>query len=145
MLIFCPQRNSVEPYAREVVTLHRQGLFPSLLPDGADLTTALAIGAEWFGEEHPVLQSLKLGVVIHHGALPAPYRREVERLLRTNVMKVTVASPTLAQGLNLSASAVLFHGVRRGRSVIRGSQFSNVIGRAGRAFVDTEGLVLYPV
>jgi len=40
---------------------------------------------------------------------------------------------------------VLFHGVRRGRSVIRVSQFSNVIGRAGRAFVDTEGLVLYPV
>lgn len=145
VLIFCPQRNSVEPYAREVVRLHRQGLFPSLLPDGADLSTALAVGAEWFGEGHPVLRSLELGVVIHHGALPAPYRREVERLLRTNVIQVTVASPTLAQGLNLSASTVLFHGVRRGRLVIPGSEFRNVIGRAGRAFVDTEGLVLYPV
>ncbi|KAK0340194.1 hypothetical protein LTR94_031529, partial [Friedmanniomyces endolithicus] len=31
---------------------------------------------------------------------------EVERLLRENVLKVTISSPTLAQGLNLSATAV---------------------------------------
>lgn len=55
-----------------------------------------------------------------------------------------MASPTLAQGLNLSASVVLFHGIRRGKPLLTGSEFSNVIGRAGRAFVDTEGLVLCP-
>ncbi|MEI2775375.1 MAG: DEAD/DEAH box helicase [Tetrasphaera sp.] len=145
VLIFCPQRNSVEPYAREVIRLHRQGLIESVLADHVDIADALAVGAEWFGDDHPILQCLSLGVAIHHGALPGPFRREVERLLHEGAIRVTVASPTLAQGLNLSASVVLFHGLRRGQTPLTGAEFSNVIGRAGRAFVDTEGLVLYPV
>ena len=144
VLIFCPQRNSVEPYAREILKLHRQGFIGSVLPSEVDLDEALAIGAEWFGTDHPILGCLKLGVAIHHGALPGPFRREVERLLHRGDIQVTVASPTLAQGLNLSASVVLFHGLHRGQVLLTGSEFANVIGRAGRAFVDTEGLVLYP-
>ncbi|WP_235871182.1 DEAD/DEAH box helicase [Rhodococcus spongiicola] len=145
VLIFCPQRNSVEPYAREILKLRRQGLLDAVLPSGVDLDGALNIGAEWFGVDHPILECLRLGVAIHHGALPGPFRREVERLLDGGIIKVTVASPTLAQGLNLSASVVLFHGLRRGRTLLSGAEFANVIGRAGRAFVDTEGLVLYPL
>ncbi|MDH6194057.1 superfamily II DNA/RNA helicase [Mycobacterium frederiksbergense] len=144
VLIFCPQRNSVEPYAKKILDLRQQGFIDTVLPPGVDLQQALTIGAEWFGEDHPILRCLKLGVAIHHGALPGPFRREVERLLRTGELKVTVASPTLAQGLNLSASAVLFHGLTRAGELMSGSEFANVIGRAGRAFVDTEGLVLYP-
>lgn len=145
VLVFCPQRNSVEPYAREIIRLHDQGLVSSVLPRDVDLTEALAVGAEWFGADHPILRCLELGVAIHHGALPGPFRREIERLLQQGGLNVTIASPTLAQGLNLSASAVLFHGLRRGRDPLKGSEFANVIGRAGRAFVDTEGLVLYPI
>lgn len=145
VLVFCPQRNSVEPYAREIIRLHEQGLIGSVQPAEVDLTDALAVGAEWFGADHAILRCLRLGVAIHHGALPGPFRREVERLLQQGSLKVTIASPTLAQGLNLSASAVLFHGLRRGRDLLTGAEFANVIGRAGRAFVDTEGLVLYPV
>lgn len=144
VLIFCPQRRSVEPFAKEILKLHKQGYLESALPVGVDLDEVLAIGAEWFGVGHPILECLSLGVAIHHGALPGPYRREVEGLLRTGELKVTVASPTLAQGLNLSASAVLFQGLTRVRELLTGSEFANVIGRAGRAFVDTEGLVLYP-
>jgi hypothetical protein len=145
VLVFCPQRNSVEPYARAIIKLHDQGLVSSVLPPDVDLTDALAVGAEWFGADHPILRCLQLGVAIHHGALPGPFRREIERLLQLGSLKVTIASPTLAQGLNLSASAVLFHGLRRGRDLLKGAEFANVIGRAGRAFVDTEGLVLYPI
>jgi superfamily II DNA/RNA helicase len=144
-LVFCPQRNSVMPYAKKIIDLHTRNLIPSVLPPDIDLSEALAVGTEWFGANDPILQCLKLGVAIHHGALPGPFRREVERLLQKGKLKVTIASPTLAQGLNLSASAVLFHGLRRGRDLLKGSEFANVIGRAGRAFVDTEGLVLYPI
>jgi hypothetical protein len=145
VLVFCPLRKSVEPYAREIVDLHARGLVTSLLPPDVDLSDALAVGAEWFGADHPILKCLELGVAIHHGALPGPFRREIERLLQCGILKVTIASPTLAQGLNLSASAVLFHGLHRGQDLIKSSEFANVIGRAGRAFVDTEGLVLYPI
>lgn len=146
VLIFCPLRRSVEPFAEAIVDLHTRGLLPSVLDTDEDVLAApLTIGAEWFDEDHPILACLKLGVAVHHGALPTPYRREVERLLRQGVLKITVSSPTLAQGLNLSATALVFHSLHRNRQLIEISEFRNVIGRAGRAFVDLEGLVLFPM
>ena len=109
------------------------------------LDTALAVGAEWLGAGHPILECLKLGVAIHHGALPTAFRKEVEGLLRQGALNVTVSSPTLAQGLNLSATTLLFHGLTRNGTQIDISEFRNVVGRAGRAYVDVEGLVLLPM
>ena len=146
VLIFCPLRNSVEPFAKEIVKLHRQGLLPSLFDaEPGTLDNALTIGAEWFAPNHPLLSCLELGIAVHHGALPTPYRREVERLLREGILKVTISSPTLAQGLNLTASALIFHELNRGRETIDISEFRNVVGRAGRAFIDVGGQVLYPM
>ena len=82
---------------------------------------------------------------MHHGALPTAYRKEIERLLRDNVLKVTISSPTLSQGLNLSATAVVMHSLHRFGERIDISEFKNVIGRAGRAYVDVEGIVLFPM
>lgn len=145
-LIFCPLRKSVQPFADAIVTLHRQGGLKSLFEgDESVLSTALAIGAEWLGADHALLKCLKLGVAIHHGALPTPYRKEIERLLREGILPVTISSPTLAQGLNLSASAVIFHGLERNRKDLTSSEFRNIVGRAGRAYVDVEGLVLCPM
>jgi superfamily II DNA/RNA helicase len=110
VLIFCPERRSVEPFADTIVDLHARGALRSLLvADPAVLNTAVALGEEWLGPDSAILKCLRLGVALHHGALPTAYRKEVENLLRDNVLKVTVSSPTLAQGLNLSATAVIMH------------------------------------
>ena len=146
VLIFCPQRRSVEPFARSIVELHKRGSLKSVLAgDESKLAIALAIGREWLGPNSDVLKCLKLGVAVHHGALPTPYRKEVERLLRENVLRLTISSPTLAQGLNLSATTLLFHSLSRSRGTIDISEFRNVVGRAGRAYVDVEGLALFPM
>lgn len=146
VLVFCPLRKSVEPFAAVIVDLHERGALRSLLTvDQASLNTALALGQEWLGRNNPILKCLTLGVALHHGALPAAYRKEIERLLRDGVLKVTISSPTLAQGLNLSATAVIMHSLHRNGEMIEISEFKNVIGRAGRAYVDVEGVVLYPM
>lgn len=146
VLIFCPQRRSVEPFAKAIVDLAARGSIASVLEhDPAVLANAIAIGTEWLGVDSPVLACLRLGVAIHHGALPTPYRKEVERLLREGVLRVTISSPTLAQGLNLSATTLIFHGLMRAAEPIDIAEFRNVVGRAGRAYVDVEGLVLMPM
>mgnify|MGYP003600506919 CR=1 FL=1 len=146
VLIFCPQRSSVEPYADVIIDLHEREALRSLLEvEPAILNTAIALGEEWLGAESSILKCLRLGVALHHGALPTAYRKEVERLLRDGVLKVTISSPTLAQGLNLSATAVVMHSLYRAGELIDISEFKNVIGRAGRAYVDIEGMVLYPM
>jgi hypothetical protein len=129
-----------------IVDLHERGALRSLLEaDPATLNTAIALGEEWLGPNSAILKCLRIGVALHHGALPTAYRKEVERLLRDNVLKVTVSSPTLAQGLNLSATAVVMHSLYRNGKRIEISEFKNVIGRAGRAYIDVEGIVLYPM
>lgn len=146
VLIYCPERRSVEPFAKVIVDLHSRGaLAPLLTVDPATLQTAIALGQEWLGPDSDILKCLRLGVALHHGALPTAYRKEVERLLRDGVLKVTISSPTLAQGLNLSATAVVMHSLYRHGEKIKVSEFKNVIGRAGRAYIDVEGLVLYPI
>lgn len=146
VLIFCPERRSVEPFADVIVDLHKRGALRSLLDaDPAVLDTAIALGEEWLGPDSSILKCLRLGVALHHGALPTAYRKEVERLLRDSVLKVTISSPTLAQGLNLSATAVVMHSLHRNREMIEVSEFKNVIGRAGRAYVDVEGIVIFPM
>ncbi|GAA3128293.1 hypothetical protein GCM10020255_001170 [Rhodococcus baikonurensis] len=97
VLVFCPQRNGVGPYADHILKLHQQGFIDTILPAGVDLADARAVGTEWFGADHPILKCLELGVAIHHAALPGPFRQEVERLLHDGIIKVTIASPTLAQ------------------------------------------------
>jgi superfamily II DNA/RNA helicase len=146
VLIYCPERRSVEPFAEVIVDLQERGALRSLLTvDPAVLQTALTLGEEWLGVDSPVLRCLRFGVALHHGALPTAYRKEVERLLRDGILKVTISSPTLAQGLNLSATAVVMHSLYRHGEKIKISEFKNVIGRAGRAYVDVEGLVLFPI
>jgi superfamily II DNA/RNA helicase len=146
VLVYCPQKRSVEPAAERIVDLNKRGALPSVLKaDPALLSTALAIGTEWLGANHPILKCLKLGVAIHHGALPTPFRKELERLLREGVLSITVSSPTLAQGLNLAATAIVFSSLHRSGEIIPTYEFKNVVGRAGRAFIDSEGLVLFPI
>lgn len=146
VLIFCPIRKSVEPFAKAIADLASRDMLSSVLQhDESMLDNAIAIGAEWLGADSAVLKCLRLGVAVHHGALPTQYRKEVERLLREGVLRVTVSSPTLAQGLNLTATTVVFHGLSRSGEDIDVAEFRNVVGRAGRAYVDGEGLVLLPM
>lgn len=146
VLIYCPQKTSVNAFAKTIIDLNRRGALQSVLavPE-SKIELAKILGSEWLGEEHPILECLNIGVAVHHGGLPTPFRKEMEKLLREGILKITVSSPTLAQGLNLAATAVIVHSLYRSGELIDVSEFKNVIGRAGRAFVDTHGLVLHPV
>ena len=144
-LIFVTQANWVEGFAERALDLVRRGHLTSLLDDVGAIKEAETIGREWLGEDHPAVACLKIGLAVHHGGLPSPFLREVERLLFTGVILVTAASPTLAQGLNLNAAALLVPYLVRSGKPISSEEFANVAGRAGRAFVDTEGLILHVI
>ena len=142
-LIFSTQANWVEGYGRRVVDLCKRGYLESLLDDEAAIARALEVGQEWLGDAHPAVACLKMGVAIHHGRLPGPFLRELETLLSEGILKVIIASPTLSQGLNLNAAVLLVPALYRSGALITGEEFANVAGRAGRAFVDVEGLIAH--
>jgi replicative superfamily II helicase len=69
------------------------------------LAVAKAIGREWLGDGHPAVRALEVGVGTHHGA-PRPFLNAVEELLDERRLSVVVASPTLAQGIDLACSVL---------------------------------------
>lgn len=142
-LIFVTQANWVEGFAKRAIELTDRGYLPSLLDDVNAIKEAQTIGREWLGPAHPAVACLGIGIAVHHGKLPSPFLREIERLLASGAIKVTAASPTLAQGLNLNAAVLLAPYLVRKGQAISGEEFANVAGRAGRAFVDTEGLIVH--
>nr|HEX4319148.1 DEAD/DEAH box helicase [Kofleriaceae bacterium] len=151
VLIYSPQRSQVEPLVRAFSVAARQDYLAGIKPPTDDhISIALAIGREWLGNDHDAIKGLKVGVGSHHGALPRPFLAAIESLLDKKRLRIVVASPTLAQGIDLSCSVLLFRSLTRYDSqaekhvAISPAEFANVAGRAGRAFVDLDGLVVLP-
>jgi len=100
-------------------------------------------------EELPVnaieLKAAQHGVICHSNRLPTQVRMATERLMRSMPPKIIIASSTLAQGVNIGISSVIVATPYQGRHSIDHRDFWNICGRAGRAFVDGEGKILFTI
>jgi hypothetical protein len=149
VLVYSPQRSQIEPIASEFRKVADQGYLTHIRPPSPEhLLIAQAIGREWLGEDHAAMKALKVGVGTHHGALPRPFLSAIEELLDKRRLSVVVASPTLAQGVDLACSVLIFRSIQRyekgGWRAMRLAEFANVVGRVGRAFVDIDGITVMP-
>ena len=149
VLVYSPQRNQVETLAREFRRMSDQGYLRNVkIPEPQDMSLAKAIGREWLGDGHTAVRALEVGVGTHHGALPRPFLNAIEELLDHRKLSIVVASPTLAQGIDLACSVLIFRSLQRYEGdewvPISAAEFSNVVGRAGRAFVDLDGIAVLP-
>ncbi len=145
VLIYCVLRASVEKLGKLILKSIRHKVLLPLREASHRIRVAMTVGNEWLGKDHPAVRCLEYGIALHHGGLPRPFLNEVEALLRSNECPLTIASPTLAQGLNIAASVLLVPSIWRNKEIIPAAEFANVSGRAGRAFVDLEGMILHVV
>jgi hypothetical protein len=149
ILVYFPQRNQVEPLAAEFRKMSDQGYLSNVkIPGAEQMAVANAIGREWLGEGHAAVRALQIGVGTHHAALPRPFLNVIEELLDARRLSIVVASPTLAQGIDLACSVLIFRALRRYEDGQWGpislAEFANVVGRAGRAYVDLDGIAVLP-
>jgi len=84
------------------------------------------------------------GVSFHHAGLTYTQRKIIERYFRRGVIKVIVATPTLAAGVNLPARRVIIHSHVRyepglGSVPIKTMEYKQMCGRAGRPGYDEIG------
>ena len=89
------------------------------------------------------------GVAYHHAGLNYSHRELIENAFRENVLKVIVATPTLAAGVNLPARYVIIDNIRRyemkygyGYVPIPVLEYKQMIGRAGRPKYDKLGYAI---
>ena len=97
-----------------------------------------------FGKTLSIL--VRQGIGIHHAGMLPKYRRLVERLSQTGLLKVICGTDTLGVGINVPIRTVLITGLAKydgTRSrILKSREFHQIAGRAGRAGYDTEGTVI---
>lgn len=98
--------------------------------------------------ENKIFELAEYGILCHYGKLSTEVRNLLEKIMREEKVRVIVSTSTLGQGVNIGISTVIFADVfmnHQSGSKIDSKDFWNIAGRAGRAFVDIEGKILFGI
>ena len=157
-LVFVAQKRSVEPFGRRLMKAIRirdtvakrdhGGTFALPVSEqGRELLAECIDSArETMGDDAQIIEFLEAGFVVHHGGLPQRLRVKIEDLVRSQGVRLIVATTTLAQGVNFPIRTVLVHSLHHGyRQPLSPLDFWNICGRAGRGMKENEGQVLFAV
>jgi hypothetical protein len=87
-----------------------------------------------------LIDLLKRGIGIHHAGMNRKYRQTVEMLFRKGFLRVVIATGTLALGINMPCSTVVFSG---DSVFLTALNFRQAAGRAGRRGFDLLGNVVF--
>lgn len=144
VLIFAGQARWVPSMAKAVLLAIGQGAPTHPWPE-TEWKIFEAVCKEELGDNAFELATARLGVICHSNSLPPQVRISVEKLIAKYPPKIIVATTTLGQGVNIGISSVIIATPSIGQQQISKRDFWNICGRAGRAFVDGEGKVLYAI
>ena len=138
-LVFCGSKKSTETLAK---TLGSSGLYHSSTLQNVPTAIINTIG-------NPVLRGVvQQGVAFHHAALATQDREIIEQLFSNGVVKVLLCTTTLMLGMNLPAHLVVVKGTNQWKGSSSGytplprSTVLQMIGRAGRPGLDTQGVAV---
>lgn len=144
--IFCGRKDTASGLAERAVEVYERGFNlppPATASDANEIKRLTHLAAEHFGMDSTVAKAAALGVFVHHGTTPQGLRLSIEHAMQSELIKLVICTSTLAQGVNLPIRYLIVSGVNQGAERIKTRDFQNLIGRAGRAGMHTEGLVLF--
>ncbi len=144
--VFCGKKRSAATMCQTAVELFRRGLpfpAPGVYSDGAEVAAITALAAHHLGENSSYAKAAQLGIFAHHGSIPHGLKVCIEHAMKDRLINFVVCTSTLAQGVNLPIRYLIVTGVQQGRNEILVRDFHNLIGRAGRAGMHTEGSVIF--
>ena len=95
------------------------------------------------GKDSSASISSQYGIFSHHGNVPHGIRLAVEYAMRENLIHFVVCTSTLAQGVNLPIRYLIVTSIYQAGDRIKVRDFHNLIGRAGRSGMHTEGSILF--
>lgn len=145
VLIFAAQAQWVPSMARAVILALADADTDYTWPE-TEWKLFEAVCKEELGAECLELQAARLGIICHSNRLPPQVRIAMEKLMAALAPRVIVATTTLGQGVNIGISTVIVAQTLIGQNTwITKRDFWNICGRAGRAFVDGEGKVLFVI
>jgi hypothetical protein len=144
VLIFAGQARWVPSMTRAVLVALGPGTPVHPWPE-TEWRLLEAVCKEELGDGSFELAAARAGVICHSNKLPPQVRISIEKLMAKCPPRIIVATTTLGQGVNIGISSVIVATTSIGQTKISKRDFWNICGRAGRAFVDGEGKILFAI
>ena len=144
--LFCGRKSTAASVCEKAVDIIERGApvaLPSDFSDAQEVERLRHLHVENLGADAPASQSAAHGIFSHHGNTPHGIRLAVEHAMRDDLVRFVVCTSTLAQGVNLPIRYLIVTSVYQGMERIKVRDFHNLIGRAGRAGMHTEGSILF--
>lgn len=144
--VFCGRKSTAASVCEKAVDIIERGApvaLPSDFSDAQEVERLTHLHVENLGADAPASQSAAHGIFSHHGNTPHGIRLAVEHAMRDDLVRFVVCTSTLAQGVNLPIRYLIVTSVYQGMERIKIRDFHNLIGRAGRAGMHTEGSILF--
>ncbi|ERE88249.1 helicase POLQ [Cricetulus griseus] len=137
-LVFCPSKKNCENVAEMLCKFLSKDYLNHRDEEKSEVIKNLRNVGN--GKVCPVLKrTIPFGVAYHHSGLTTDERRLLEEAYSTGVLCLFTCTSTLAAGVNLPARRVILRAPYVAREFLRRNQYKQMIGRAGRAGIDTVG------
>ncbi|MGA7077190.1 MAG: DEAD/DEAH box helicase [Terriglobales bacterium] len=144
--VFCGKKATASGMAEIAADVFDRGLdmqSPATVCDSKELKVLGDLYEAHFGDDEPATLAARLGIFSHHGNTPHGIRLSVEYAMKEGLVRFVVCTSTLAQGVNLPIRYLIVSGTMQGAERIKARDFHNLLGRAGRAGMHTEGTVIF--
>ena len=144
--IFCGRKDTASGMASRAVEVYERGFNvapPAASANPDELRRMKNLIDGHFGNQSVSSRAASLGVFVHHGTTPHGLRLSVEYAMQQSRINFVACTSTLAQGVNLPIRYLIVSGIHQGGEKIKVRDFQNLVGRAGRSAMHTEGLVIF--
>ncbi|MBW4888909.1 DEAD/DEAH box helicase [Mucilaginibacter sp. HMF5004] len=153
-LVFCAQVKNTDQVGTALLNLlAKMRETAEAIPTWFTLNTdreSYFYARKWYGPDSYISQCLSHGIGVHFGDLPEAVRRSVEEDFVKGYLKVLISTNTIGQGLNFPIKNLVIHSTlitvkNKIQIKVEVRDFWNIIGRAGRAGMETEGQIIFNV
>lgn len=144
--VFCGTKQTAARLCEKAVEIIKRDVpldLPSKFSDVHEVKRLRNLYVENLGFDAPASHSAEYGIFSHHGNTPHGIRLAVEHAMHEDLVRFVACTSTLAQGVNLPIRYLIVTSVYQGMEPIKVRDFHNLIGRAGRAGMYTEGSILF--
>ncbi len=144
--IFCGTKGSVSSLQEIATDIYDRDVdlpAPESFSDRIEVEKLLNLYTKNLGVEAISTKCAQLGIFSHDGNTPHGIRLAVEHAMHVGKARFVICTSTLSQGVNLPIRYLIIDGFYQGAERIKNRDFHNLIGRAGRSGMHTEGSVLF--
>jgi len=144
--IFCGRKDSASGLCEDAVEIYKRGYsvpHPAAWSNQEEIGRLHHLHELNLGINAPITVSAKMGILTHHANVPHGLRNAIEYAMQKDLARFVICTSTLAQGVNLPLRYLIVTTTRQGGDALKVRDFHNLIGRAGRSGMHTEGSILF--